>query len=73
MCVRKTDRDREKEKSMIALKDDYVLTLFSLIYLASPGYRDVADVVALAKTSGLELRERVDMPANNNLLVFACA
>ncbi|CCE09876.1 conserved hypothetical protein [Bradyrhizobium sp. STM 3843] len=34
------------------------------------GVRDIADLVALAARVGLELRETVDMPANNMILVF---
>jgi SAM-dependent methyltransferase len=34
------------------------------------GYRDVADIEAAARGAGLALQRRVDMPANNHLLVF---
>jgi SAM-dependent methyltransferase len=34
------------------------------------GVRDVADVVSAARENGLQLRETVDMPANNLSLVF---
>jgi SAM-dependent methyltransferase len=34
------------------------------------GVRDIADVEALASTAGLALRETVEMPANNMILVF---
>ncbi len=34
------------------------------------GVRDIADLNAAAKTSGLKLTERLDMPANNTTLVF---
>ena len=35
------------------------------------GVRDIADVAALAARHGLALRETVEMPANNMILVFA--
>jgi hypothetical protein len=35
------------------------------------GVRDIADVERLAANSGLALREIVEMPANNLILVFA--
>ena len=35
------------------------------------GVRDIADVAALAASHGLALRETVEMPANNMILVFA--
>ncbi|KQW51426.1 MULTISPECIES: DUF938 domain-containing protein [unclassified Roseateles] len=38
---------------------------------ASWGIRRLADVAAEAATAGLRLRERIDMPANNKLLVWA--
>jgi hypothetical protein len=34
------------------------------------GVRDIADLDAAAKTNGLKLAERLDMPANNTTLVF---
>jgi hypothetical protein len=37
---------------------------------ASWGIRRLADVAAEAATAGLQLRERIDMPANNKLLVW---
>jgi len=35
------------------------------------GVRDIADLEALAARNGLALRESIDMPANNLILVFA--
>lgn len=35
------------------------------------GIRRLADVAAQAKAAGLAMRERVDMPANNKLLIWA--
>jgi hypothetical protein len=35
------------------------------------GVRDIADVEALGRQHGLALRETIDMPANNMILVFA--
>ncbi|MBI3434934.1 MAG: DUF938 domain-containing protein [Proteobacteria bacterium] len=35
------------------------------------GVRDVADVAALARRAGLRLHSRIDMPANNQTLIFA--
>jgi hypothetical protein len=35
------------------------------------GVRDVEEVVALAQQAGLHLRERVEMQANNQSLIFA--
>jgi SAM-dependent methyltransferase len=37
------------------------------------GIRRLADVAGLAASAGLQLRERLDMPANNKLLVWARA
>jgi SAM-dependent methyltransferase len=37
------------------------------------GVRDIADVEALAATNGLALRETIEMPANNLILVFGRA
>jgi hypothetical protein len=34
------------------------------------GVRDIADLKALASRAGLALRETVEMPANNMILVF---
>jgi hypothetical protein len=34
------------------------------------GVRDLTSVVSLAQQHGLELRERVEMPANNQILIF---
>lgn len=34
------------------------------------GYREVADVAAAAAAAGLTLEQRLDMPANNHLMVL---